>query len=134
MGANFTGVWKLIRGESDFAFLPPPALRVDTIAHDEPELRIRTRQKDPNGDITLDRDLTIGGEACEVLIRGRVRQIRAYWDAEALVIETSSEVSGKPRSIIDRWTLDPDAAWLTIERVHHQPGGPVRQRLRLRRG
>ena len=71
MQPNFTGVWKLIRGECDFGFLPPPRLRVDTILHNDPQLRIRTRQKDANGDITIDRDLTIGGEAVTIQIRGR---------------------------------------------------------------
>lgn len=133
MRGNFTGVWKLIRGESDFGFLAPPRSRVDTIAHEEPELRIRTRQKDANGDLALDRDLTIGGPVVEVVIHGRARRVRAYWDEAALVVETVSEVSGSPRGIEDRWTLDADAGWVTIDRVHEQPGGPVRQRLRMRR-
>ncbi len=130
---DFTGVWKLIRGESDFGFLPTPHLRIDRIVHQDPQLHIRTRQKDANGDITIDRDLTIGEEASEIIIRGRGRRVRAFWDEAVLVVETSSEVSGKGRRIEDRWTLDPGADWLTIERRHEQPGGPVRQRLRLRR-
>ncbi len=133
MQPNFTGVWKLIRGECDFGFLPPPRLRVDTIAHEDPRLRIRTRQKDANGDITVDRDLIVGGEAATVTIRGRTRLIRAYWNEDVLVVETSSEVSGKARHIEDRWTLDEKAEWLTIERLHEQPGGAVHQRLRLHR-
>ena len=133
MRPNLTGVWKLVRGESDFGFLPPPRLRVDTIAHQDPLLRIRTRQKDANGDITLDRDLTIGGEPVNIEIRGRARQVRAFWDEGVLVVETRSEVSGQARRIEDRWTLDAEGEWLTIERLHEQPGGPVHQRLRLRR-
>ena len=133
MDANFSGVWKLIRGESDFGFLPPPQLRVDTIAHDGPCLRVRTRQKDASGDITVDRDLAIGAEPAEIEIRGRRRKIRAYWDEAALVMETVSEVSGNGRRIEDRWTLDPGGEWLTIARVREQPGGAVRQKLRLRR-
>ncbi|MFM2124342.1 MAG: hypothetical protein RL328_793, partial [Acidobacteriota bacterium] len=50
-----------------------------------------------------------------------------------LVVETRSEVSGKPRRIEDRWTLDEDGLWLTIERVQEQPGGAVRQRLRMQK-
>jgi len=131
---NFTGVWKLIRGESDFGFLPPPTLRLDTIAHGDPQLRIRTRQKDANGDITVDRDLTVGGEAVTIPIRGRTRLVRAFWDGLVLVVETNSELSGAPRRIEDRWALDAGAPeWLTIERRQEQPGGAVRQRLRLRR-
>ena len=131
---DFSGAWKLIRGESEFGFLPPPRLRIDTIAHNADALQIRTRQKDASGDVTVDRDLVIGGDPVAVLIRGRSRSVRAYWGtATELVIETASEVSGSARRIEDRWTLDPDGQWLTIHRLHELPGGPVRQRLRLGR-
>jgi hypothetical protein len=128
---NFTGVWKLVPSETDFSFLPPPDLRVDTIVHEDPRLHIRTRQIDANGDIRVDRDLVIGGEAQTIVILGRNRMIRAFWDETVLVVETNSEVSGKPRRIEDRWTIDAGAEWLTIARLHEQPGGPVRQRFRL---
>ena len=133
MKPNFTGTWKLIRGECDFAFLPPPKLRVDTIAHVEPDFRVRTRQKDANGDLTVDRNLVIGGESVEISIRGRGRQVRAFWDGDALVVETLSEVSGNSRRLTDRRTLDPDGEWITIHRLQEQPGGDVRQTLRLLR-
>ena len=133
MKPDFNGVWKLIRGESEFAFLPPPRLRIDTISHVEPQFHVRTRQKDANGDVTVDRDLTLGGNAIELSIRGRTRQIRATWDESILVVETLSEVSGSNRRLVDRRTLDPGGAWLTLDRTQEQPGGDVRQRLRFRR-
>ncbi len=133
MKPDFTGAWKLIRGECDFAFLPPPKARVDTISHVNEVFQVRTRQKDANGDLTVDRDLTIGGEPVEVSIRGRSRSIRAFWDGDALVVEALSEVSGKTRRLVDRRTLDADGEWITIDRMQEQPGGNVRQRFRLRR-
>lgn len=132
MRPNFTGVWELICGESEFGFLPPPQSRLDVIRHEEPRLQVRTRQKDANGDVTIERDLTIGGEVAVIAIRGRERRLRAYWDGAALVVETCSEVSGKARRIEDRWTVDASGEWLTIARLHEQPGGPVHQKLRLR--
>lgn len=133
MKPDFTGVWKLIRGESEFGFLPPPRLRVDTISHLEPEFRVRTQQKDANGDLTVNRDLVVGGDPIEVTLRGRVRLVRAFWDDRVLVVETVSEVSGKPRRLLDRRSLDADGEWMMIDRLQEQPGGPVRQKLRLRR-
>jgi len=130
---NFSGVWKLIRGESDFGFLPPPRLRIDTIVQHEQQLQISTRQKDANGSITVERNLEIGGGPTQILIHGRPRMIRAYLDGPQLVIETLSEVSGTSRRIEDRWSLDDMGQWLTIARMHEQPGGAVHQRLRLRR-
>ncbi|MBM3792505.1 MAG: hypothetical protein FJW31_00240 [Acidobacteria bacterium] len=133
MKPNFTGIWKLIRSESEFGFLAPPKWRLDTITHAEPQLRIRTGQKDANGDITVDRDLIVGGAPVTITIRGRERQIAAFWEGAVLVVETRSEVSGNARRMEDRRSMDADGAWLTIERVQEQPGGAVRQRLRLRR-
>lgn len=133
MQPDFTGNWKLNRGESDFGFLAPPEWRLDTITHEDPQVRIRTRQKDANGDTTVDRDLTVGGEPVIIMIRGRDRHIIAFWEGSVLVVETRSEVSGKARRIEDRRSMDAGGEWLTIERLHEQPGGAVRQRLRLRR-
>lgn len=130
---NFTGVWTLIGGESDFGFLLPPSLRVDTIVHDNQRLLIRTQQKDSNGDLTIDRDLTIGGEPEDIMILGGARRVRAFWEETVLIVETRYEVSDKARRVEDRWTLEAGADWLTIQRRHEQPGGPVRQRLRLQR-
>lgn len=133
MTPDYTGVWELVRGKSDFGFLPPPRLRIDTILHDDSRLRIRTRQKDANGDLTVDRKLTIGADPVIIQLLGRARRVRAFWDALTLVMETSSDVSGNPRRIEDRWTLDPSGEYLTIVRRHLQPGGTVNQRLFLRR-
>ena len=49
-----------------------------------PHAHIRTRQRDANGDLTLDRNLIIDGPAAEIMIRGRARRVRAYRDHEAL--------------------------------------------------
>ena len=130
---NFTGAWQLIHGESDFGFLAPPEWHLDTITHEDPQARIRTRQKDATGDVTVDRDLTVGQEPMKIMIRGRERQIIAFWQAAVLVLETRSEVSGNGRRIEDRRSMDAGGAWLITKRLHEQPGGAVRQRLRLRR-
>ncbi|MEZ5355998.1 MAG: hypothetical protein R2762_25470 [Bryobacteraceae bacterium] len=147
MPPDFSGTWKLDHGASRFGFLPPPRLRIDTIVHQEPYIRIRTRQYDASGLTDADRNLTIGGQPIEVEIRGRSRRVRAFWLPGAeratlaarkslaesvLVVETTSEVSGRSRTIEDRWTLD-GAGWLRIERRWSQPGGAVRQFLVLRR-
>lgn len=127
---NLTGVWKLIRGESDFGFLPPPRFRQDTIVHNAPQIHITTHQIDANGDNTAERNLTLGADPAEILILGKPRLISARHDGDAVIVETRSTVSGTARLIEDRWTLV--AGSLTITRTHHQPGGPVHQTLRFR--
>jgi hypothetical protein len=133
MRPNFTGLWTLVPAESSFGFLPAPRLRVDTIVHQEPRLLIQTRQKDIHGDLTIIRDISIGAEVVLLMIRGRLRWVRAFWHDDALVVETTSEVSGNQRRIQDRWKLGADAESLSIERLHQQPGGDVHQRLSLKR-
>jgi hypothetical protein len=81
----------------------------------------------------VERRLEIGGETVEIEIHGRPRKIRARWEETTLALETRHEVSGRLRLIEDRFRLDADGAWLTLDRLHHQPGGAVRQRLRLQR-
>ena len=101
--------------------------------HDDPQLHIRTHQIDANGDIAVDKDLTIGGQTLTVAIRGRERQIRAFWDDDVLVLETLSVVSGNIRCLEDRCSLDAAEEWLIVERLHEQPGGAVKQLLRFHR-
>ena len=124
MQPNFTGVWTLVHAKSDFGFLPPPRSRVDTIEHQGPQLRIRTNQTDSNGKLTVDRDLTIGAEPVAVLILNRTRWVRASWDGDALVVETTSEVSGAERSIEDRWTLDEAGSCSPSSACTSNPGEP----------
>jgi hypothetical protein len=47
MQPNFTEVWTLIHSETESRFLPPPDFRVETIAHNEPQLNIKTFEGDP---------------------------------------------------------------------------------------
>ena len=132
MRPNFSGTWKLIRGESEFGYLPEPKFRQDVIEHREPDFRVVTHQIDSNGDNTVERKLVIGADSVEVSILGRPRLISAHWDGEDLVLETRSMVSGKERLLEDRWQVDPDEFHLRVTRVHHLPGGVVRQALRFR--
>jgi hypothetical protein len=128
---DFSGEWELAPERCQYGFLKPPKLRRDRIDHREPDLRVVTRQVDGNGDVTVERNLTIGGEAIEIAIHGRQRTIRAWWEGEDLVVETGSEVSGNARRIEDRWRMDGEL--LTIERFHEMPGGAARQLLVLQR-
>lgn len=132
MKPNFSGHWVLDRDASDFGFLMPATRRVDDVIHHEDSIRIVTLQTDANGKTQVERAFLIGGPSVEVMIRGRARQIRGYWDGDVLVIETASEVSGNGRRIEDRWKLDAESAVLHIERVHDMPGGRVKQLLLLR--
>jgi hypothetical protein len=128
---NFSGIWKLNCGESEFGFLAPPRLRVDIIIHNEPQISICTRQIDSNGDLTVERKLSIGAEPVEIAILGSTRLVSARWDSAWLLVETRSTVSGNERLLEDRWAIDAARTCITVARVHHLPGGAVRQMLRF---
>jgi hypothetical protein len=61
------------------------------------------------------------------MILDRPRWIQAFWDEEALMVETKSEISGAARRIEDRSILDSDPEWLTIQRLYELSGGVVKQ-------
>lgn len=133
---DFSGLWKLVTGESEFGFLPVPKFRLDKVVHDNGRIRIETHQIDSNGDNVVVRDLAIGGEPVEVDVLGKARWIRVLGDGDALKFETRSSVSGNERLIEDWWSLDETITDmpLTVRRTLRQPGGAVHQKLRFRRG
>ena len=130
---DLTGTWRLSLPESQFGFLPPAKLRIDTIAQTEHRIRIVTRQVDANGDHTVERALPLDGTPVEILVLGKMRLVSARWDGDGLVVDTQSEVSGRPRRIQDRWELSPDGGTLTVSRWHGNPGGAVRRKIVLHR-
>ena len=133
MKPDFSGTWTLNLGASEFGFLKPPARREDVVVHEEPSLRVTTRQKDTNGDNVVGREVTIGGSEVTIDVLGKPRQLSAIWDGDDLLLVTRWEVGGNPRELTDRWTLQDGGARLVIERTQTMNGGPVRQRLVMQR-
>jgi hypothetical protein len=130
---DFSGTFTLNRELSDFAFLKPPRMRVDSIVHADAELAVTTLQIDTNGANTTVRRFNIGGEPVTIEVLGKARELRARWDENELVVETSWDHSGNVRVLTDRWTLSANRRQLVVNRHQEMNGGAVRQRFVLDR-
>ncbi|MBY0503901.1 MAG: hypothetical protein K2X03_08320 [Bryobacteraceae bacterium] len=133
MRPDFSGTFTLNRGLSEFAFLKPPRMRVDSIVHAEPSLTVTTLQIDTNGANTTVRKFTTDETPVTIEVLGKARQLKARWEASELVVETSWEHSGHPRILTDRWRLSPNGKQLVVTRHQEMNGGPVRQKFVLER-
>lgn len=130
---DFSGTFTLNRGLSDFAFLKPPKMRVDSIVHADPNLAVTTLQIDTNGANTTVRRFTTDGALVAIEVLGKARQLRARWEDAELIVETSWDHNGNPRLLTDRWQLSANRKQLTVTRHQQMNGGPVRQRFVLDR-
>jgi hypothetical protein len=130
---DFSGTFTLNRELSEFAFLRPPRMRVDSIVHADPALTVTTLQIDTNGANTTVRRFTTDEVPVTVEVLGKVRQLRAHWDGSELVVETSWEHEGHPRILTDRWKLSANGRQLVVTRHQKMNGGPVHQRFVLER-
>jgi hypothetical protein len=130
---DFSGTFTLNRELSEFAFLKPPRMRVDSIVHTDPALAVTTLQIDANGANTTVRRFTTDEVPVTVEVLGKARQLRARWEGNELVVETSWEHAGHPRVLTDRWKLMLNGRQLVITRHQEMNGGAVHQRFVLDR-
>ena len=133
MPPDFSGTFTLNREQSEFAFLKPPKMRVDSIVHAEPNLAVTTMQIDTNGANTTVRRFTTDEVPVAIEVLGKVRELRARWEDTALVVETSWDHNGNRRLLTDRWQLSANRRQLVVTRHQEMNGGAVRQRFVLDR-
>ena len=133
MRPDFSGTFTLNRTLSDFAFLKPPKMRVDSIVHADPALTVTTLQIDTNGANTTVRKFTTDSVPVTIDVLGKARQLRARWEDADLIVETSWDHNGHPRILTDRWSLSPNRRQLVVTRHQEMNGGAVRQRFVLER-
>ena len=130
---DFSGTFTLNRAESEFAFLKPPKMRVDSIVHADPQLAVTTLQIDTNGANTTVRKFTTDQLPVTIDVLGKARQLKAHWEGIELIVETSWDHNGNPRVLTDRWVLSANGRQLVVTRHQEMNGGPVRQKFVLER-
>ena len=108
-------------------------MRVDSIVHADPDLAVTTLQIDTNGANTTIRKFTTDEAPVTIEVLGKARVLKARWDGNDLLVETSWDHNGNPRILTDRWTLSPNCRQLTVTRHQEMNGGPVRQKFILER-
>ena len=114
---DFSGTWKLNIGKSDFGPIPAPDSLVETIAHQDPSMKINVATKGGmQGDMTYDVSYTTDGKECVNKIRDNELKSTLNWDGSALTVDTKGSFSGNDVTLKDRWALSDDGKTLTVTR------------------
>ena len=128
---NFSGTWKLNASKSDFGPAPAPTSMTRTISHEEPKLKVATKQSTDNGDFETEFNYTTDGKECSNEIRGNPIKSVLKWDGDTLVINSKSKFNDNEMTIEDKWTLSPDGKSMTLVRHFASSMGEMDQKLVL---
>lgn len=123
---NFTAVWKLNIGKSNFGPMQAPQRRFDKIDHHEPTLRVTSTQVTDAGEDTVSAEFTTDGKENTNTVHGNEAKSRLRWEGPALVIVTVVSMAGAEVTLTDRWTLSTDGKTLTMERHYGGPEGEAK--------
>ncbi|MBZ5694766.1 MAG: hypothetical protein LAN36_05340 [Acidobacteriia bacterium] len=112
---NLSGTWKLNLTKSNFGQMPGPASQIDTIADNEPSIKIATDQKGGMmGDMNISTSLTTDGKETTSKGMGDSEvKSTARWEGNSLVINSKVDFQGSPVTIKDSYTLSADGKTLT---------------------
>jgi hypothetical protein len=125
---NFTGKWSIDIAKSDFGPMPAPESVVHVIDHKEPNIKIVTTQKGPQGETTNERLLTTDG-------KDNVNKVRmgspepmdikstTKWAGKTLATAFKIDIQGNAFDVNDSWKLSDDGKVLTIVREFKSPQG-----------
>lgn len=125
---NFTGKWSLDIAKSDFGPMPPPESVVHVVDHKEPNLKIVTTQKGPQGEVTNERLLTTDGKENVNKMRmggpdAQEVKSTSKWNGKALATAFRLEIQGNALDVNDSWKLSDDGKVLTVVREFKSPQG-----------
>lgn len=126
---NFSGTWKLNTSKSDFGQMPPPNSMTRTITHEDPKLKIATKQSTGQGDFEFEANYTTDGKECTNEIRGNPIKSVLKWDGDTLVVTSKSKFNDNELTIDDKWTLDADGKTMTVHRHFASPMGEMETKL-----
>jgi hypothetical protein len=112
---NFSGEWKLNISKSDFGPMPAPTSRVDTITHEDPKLKVATKQSSERGDFTSELNFTTDGKECVNDLRGNPMKSTLKWDGDTLILEGKGKFGENEFTMQGKWTLSEDGKTLTVK-------------------
>src|SRR5438552_422824 len=118
---NFSGTWRLDAAKSDFGPMPPPESIVHVIEHKEPNVKITSTQKGPQGETTSERTLTTDGKenTNKMRLMGGEQEAKStsQWDGKKLGTLLKVDIQGTAVTFTDSWELSDEGKVLTIVRV-----------------
>ena len=129
---NLTGKWSLDIAKSEFGPIPPPESMVAVIEHQEPNVRITTTQKSPDGEIVNSRSLTTDGKpnTNKLKTMGGEVEVKSTtsWDGKKLRTSFTLEVAGGAIDVAEALELSEDGKSLILVRDYKSAQGPFMTR------
>jgi len=112
---NLGGTWTLNIPKSNFGQIPAPTSQTDTIADNEPSVKITADQKGGMmGDTNNTESLTTDGQpSTSPGMGGAAVTSTAHWDGSALVVNSKTSFQDSDVTIRDTYTLSTDGRTLT---------------------
>ena len=109
---NFSGVWKLNAGKSDFSVLPGPEARVDTIDHSEPGVKISRKESGPDGARDYVMSMTNDGKETANALGPIEAKVAGSWEGNSHVMVMKLKVQDQDVTIKRVSTLSADGKTL----------------------
>ncbi|MGJ5818012.1 hypothetical protein [Paludibaculum fermentans] len=114
---NLTGTWVLNVKKSDFGQSPGPDKFERKIVHNDPELKMTTKQNFQSQERVNDVVYVIDGAAHTVKSGQAEAQITATWKGKDLEVKSVRNVQGNEIVAVETWTLGEDGK--TLSTVSH---------------
>ena len=90
--SNFTGDWKLNVAKSTFGEMPAPTSMTVKATHEDPKLKVATKQSSDRGDFDFEANYTTDGkETTNEMFGGNPMKSVAKWDGDALTIDSKGK-------------------------------------------
>jgi hypothetical protein len=113
---NLSGTWKLNVSKSDFGQMPAPDSMTRAITHEDPKLKILTKQSGQNGEFEYELNYTTDGKECTNEMFNNPMKSTVKWDGDTLVFDTKGKFGDNDIAIQEKWTLSQDGKTLVIAR------------------
>jgi len=113
---NFSGTWKLNVKKSDFGEMQQmaPDSMTRTITHEDPKLKVHTKQSSQMGEFETDATYTTDGKECTNEMMGNPVKSTVKWDGDALVIDSKGTFGDNEVTIHQRWVLSADGKTMNV--------------------
>jgi hypothetical protein len=128
---DFSGTWNLDVAKSDFAGAPAPDSLIYVIEHKDPNLKITSTQKSPQGELTNTRTLTTDGKESVNKMRTMAGEqdvkSTTTWNGNKLANAFKLDIQGSAIDINETWELSDGGKVLSVARDINTPQGPFHQ-------
>jgi hypothetical protein len=111
--------------------MPAPDGRIDTITHQDPDLKDSLTQHRPAGEIVTEMKYSTDGKETTSIVGGIQIKTTAKWDGDELTITGRTQFNGADVTMNDRWSLSADGKTLTIQRHVNSQFGQTDQKIVL---